>query len=843
MGKKVKKESEPFSKDVFDPLPIESKTAATAVLMLSSPEEEVLAKACEAIHKFAEKGDENKTSLMCLGAVEPLSRLISHEDKTVRRNAVMALGVMASNKNVVVHEFATLCLTSLSADFCYKVQIFEHKGLEPLIQLLSSPDPDVKKNSVECIFNLVQDFQNRAAVQQLNGLPPLLELLHSEFPVIQQLALRTIENITTDSETRVAFRNVQGFDRILEILGTKEFSDLHEGALRVISNCLEDSESMQLIQTMGGLEQLLQFVGTTTLPEAQANAVKAVARMAQSGENRKILHERNVEKTLTDLLMQENESVRTAACQAVATVSKNLSSRDTFRSLDAIKPIVQLLNSEGSELRMAAAEALSSLTNDNNLNAYAIHEAEGDKLLVRQLRDSCMGAAVYAASVLTNMASQEELRRSILAHEAMPALVALLHCTDNNILISATQAVASLACDAEARMELRNVGGLSPLVQLLKSINAEIRRNASWAISVCANDEITALELCNAGALEILQEITLSPNRNNKFSELALQKLLDSNLSLKYSLTGHLSASNITTDGFYDPGQIRMGHQVPTLEEISKQVVNNHRATIAVNGKPLDQYVKAKGHTLAIQTFCFKLLSHESCSNIVKKIHFSIRFIAKEPDDCKQDSPTETTASSVLSSKRSSKTPSKMKGKGNKEDEKRKDEDEYKPQPEIVVDEAWSLPYDAAFHNLVKEAVESISPLQDVVKMYTALAMLVCDAMGGQVEAEKLHDFLWELHISELKFEACSNIVLIGKIKKGTYFHRALLYKVLADRIGLSCSLIRGEYNRAWNEIFITSPKKTYGYSQPECYIIDLMHQPGNLMKSNSPAALAYQTI
>ncbi len=61
---------------------------------------------------------------------------------------------------------------------------------------------------------------------------------------------------------------------------------------------------------------------------------------------------------------------------------------------------------------------------------------------------------MYAASVLTNMASQEELRKSILAHEAMPALVELLHSTDNNILISAAQAVASLACDAEARMEV-----------------------------------------------------------------------------------------------------------------------------------------------------------------------------------------------------------------------------------------------------------------------------------------------------------------------------------------------------------------------------------------------------
>lgn len=42
-------------------------------------------------------GDENRITLMGLGAVEPLSRLISHEDKSVRRNAFMALGIMASN--------------------------------------------------------------------------------------------------------------------------------------------------------------------------------------------------------------------------------------------------------------------------------------------------------------------------------------------------------------------------------------------------------------------------------------------------------------------------------------------------------------------------------------------------------------------------------------------------------------------------------------------------------------------------------------------------------------------------------------------------------------------------
>lgn len=50
--------------------------------------------------------------------------------------------------------------------------------------------------------------------------------------------------------------------------------------------------------------------------------------------------------------------------------------------------------------------------------------------------------------------------------------------------------------------------------------------------------------------------------------------------------------------------------------------------------------------------------------------------------------------------------------------------------------------------------------------------------MGGAIEKEKLHDFSWELHISEIEYELKSNVVPIGKVKKGTFYHRALLFKV-----------------------------------------------------------------
>uniref|UniRef100_A0A8K9UMK1 Armadillo repeat containing 3 n=1 Tax=Oncorhynchus mykiss TaxID=8022 RepID=A0A8K9UMK1_ONCMY len=779
MGKKVKKESEPPSKDVFDPLPIESKKAATVVLMLNSPEEEVLVKACEAIHKFAEKGDENRSSLLGLGAVEPLSHLISHEDKLVRRNAFMALGVMAANsdvkrllkkldaipsiirklspeEDVVVHEFATLCLASLSVDFSCKVQISDQEGLEPLIQLLSSPDPDVKKNSVETICNLVQDLPSRVAVRELNGVPPLLELLRSEFPVIQQLSLRTLVVVTTDTDTRATFREEQGFDRLLEFLCNKEFSDLHVEALQVLSNCLEDRDSLQLIHETGGLQRLLQFITTPTLLDIQTNAVKAISRVAQSSENRKLLHEQDIERSLVELLSLEGDSLRTATCQAVAAMSLHLASKDAFRDLDGIRAVVQLLGSEGGEVREAAAQALSSLTSSNQLNSYAVYEAEGDEGLVQQLHDVIPGAVAHAAAVLTNMAEQEVLRCSILSHGAMAALLEPLQSADTHTLVRATQALAALACDAEGRSQK------FPLVQLLRSNHKEVRRNACWAISVCANDEPTAVELCKLGALDLLQEINSSANRRNKFSEIALQRLLDSNLSLKYSLTNTLAPTDITVDGFYDPGQVE----------------------------------------LCVTSF-----------SALTSLSLSL----------------------------------KRKSKGRKEDEKLRDEDESKPQQEVatVTEKPWMLPYDAAFHALVTEATKTILPLHVESEQYSALARLVSEVMGGAVEVDRQHDFLWELHLSELRYELQSNIIPIGQIRKGTYYHRALLYKVLADRIGVSCSLVRGEYNRVWNEVLLSvgTPHYPGCQPQPRAHLVDLIHQPGRLLRANTPQAKQYQTI
>ncbi|XP_055449911.1 armadillo repeat-containing protein 3 isoform X4 [Psammomys obesus] len=607
MGKKIKKEVEPPPKDVFDPLTIESKKAATVVLMLSSPEEEILAKACEAIYKFALKGEENKATLLELGAVEPLTKLLTHEDKIVRRNATMIFGIMASNNDVkkllrelevmnsviaqlapeeevVIHEFASLCLANMSVEYTGKVQIFEHGGLEPLIRLLSSPDPDVKKNSIECLYNLVQDFQCRTTLQELNPIPPMLELLKSEYPIIQLLALKTLAVITCDKESRAMLKENQGLDYLTKILEAKDLGDLHVEALAVVANCLEDMDTMVLMQQTGSLKKLLSFAENSTVSDIQKNAAKAITKAAYDPENRKIFHEQEVEKCLVTLLGSDNDGTKIAASQAISAMSENSSSKDFFNT-QGIPQIVQLLRSDNEEVREAAALALANLTTNSPSNANAAAEADAINPLINILSSKRDGAIANAATVLTNMAIQEPLRAIIQNHEIMHALLGPLRSSNTMVQSTAALTVAATACDMEARTQLKNCGGLEPLVELLHSKNDEVRKHASWAVMVCASDELMAVELCRLGALDILEEINLSVSRKNKFSEAAYNKLLNNNLSLKYSQTGYLSSSNIISDGFYDYGRINPGTKLLPLKELCLQEVNDQRAVLLVNNK------------------------------------------------------------------------------------------------------------------------------------------------------------------------------------------------------------------------------------------------------------------
>lgn len=888
MGKKVKEDKKPPPDDVFDPMLVESRQAGTVVLMLSSPEEEVQAKACEAIYKFVDKSDENKKQLLDLGAMEHVLHLMQSEDKIVRRNSCMVTGVMTGHPEVrkflrkkeetfpalvallapeedsVCHEFSALALSNMATEFSSKASIFEHHGVEPLVRCLGSSDPDVQKNGIEALALLLMDYQTRTSIREVEGLTPMLELLKSEYAVIQKLSLLALDRASQDAENRSALRELEAITKLIDFVAHPEWNDLHVMAVMVLSNLLEDVESLELIKETGGLKKLVTLITDQpppddepkgakggekkagsraakksakgdsakgkqdsadsseppmseaiipTLPDVKMCAAKCIARSARSAENRKILHEQETEKMLIHLLAHESPDVQTAAAQGLAIMSENLISRDAVREWEGVQPLIKMVSSDNGNVKEAASLALANLTTANSSNCVEVQSLNGIEPLINCLVDSREEAVANAACVLTNLAQIEALRVDAQNKGVVRALIEPLNSKNTMVQSKTALAVAAYVCDAESRENFRLSDGLTPLIGLLRSGNDEVRRNAAWAITVCAVDEPTAKEICKSGGMELLQEIQTSNTRKSPFAEAALQKLLDSNLSAKYALTGCLSSTNFIENGFYDVGQLRPGTKFLTLEEYSRQEMNDRRPIILVNAKIDPAASQSQSDT-----------------------------------DTKQDSSKISLVGKGSRTGRDSKT--KTRKQQEREERLREEEHQAQLQREAeAISNADNRPFDPpcdpTLYKYIEEVVEKIQPLPTTREQVTALASFVADKMGGPIEKGQLSNVGWELPLSQVKFELRSNIIPLGKIKSGIHIHRALLFKTLADKIAVGCSLTRGEYNRAWNEVLLPDQDYTPGSPKfpPKAFIVDLIHEPGHLMRSDSPEAVTYQQI
>jgi hypothetical protein len=102
----------------------------------------------------------------------------------------------------------------------------------------------------------------------------------------------------------------------------------------------------------------------------------------------------------------------------------------------------------------------------------------------------------------------------------------------------------------------------------------------------------------------------------------------------------------------------------------------------------------------------------------------------------------------------------------------------------------------------LSELIPTMSSEQQV----KAIALAVAKQMGGPVPEGQIAEFNVKFKISELKLQLNSNVIPIGHITQGTFYHRALLFKVICDRLGLKpCTLARGDYGRAWNLVDVKS--------------------------------------
>lgn len=194
---------------------------------------------------------------------------------------------------------------------------------------------------------------------------------------------------------------------------------------------------------------------------------------------------------------------------------------------------------------------------------------------------------------------------------------------------------------------------------------------------------------------------------------------------------------------------------------------------------------------------------------------------------------------------------------------------------------------------LVTHFSETIANYSPEVQL-KMIAIAVAKLMGGPIDPDEFANYNFKFKISELKLSLGSNVIPIGMITQGTFYHRALLFKAICDRLTLKpCSLARGDYNRAWNVVdvknqsignakpiivkkerlplsakakgqlpvnnpapataqissdwksqYLGNPEvEAEPYLSDEPAIVDLMFNPGKLLPVDTPEAVAYKRI
>ncbi|XP_042038813.1 probable serine/threonine-protein kinase SIS8 [Salvia splendens] len=112
------------------------------------------------------------------------------------------------------------------------------------------------------------------------------------------------------------------------------------------------------------------------------------------------------------------------------------------------------------------------------------------------------------------------------------------------------------------------------------------------------------------------------------------------------------------------------------------------------------------------------------------------------------------------------------------------------------------------------------------------IADLIVERMGGPVSDVEEMFWRWRARSQELRLNFNTVVLPLGSLDIGHSRQRALLFKVLADRVDIPCKLVKGSYHTGTDEGAVNLIKLDSGSE----YIIDLMGAPGALIPAEAPS-------
>ncbi|KAL1549641.1 Serine/threonine-protein kinase edr1 [Salvia divinorum] len=121
-------------------------------------------------------------------------------------------------------------------------------------------------------------------------------------------------------------------------------------------------------------------------------------------------------------------------------------------------------------------------------------------------------------------------------------------------------------------------------------------------------------------------------------------------------------------------------------------------------------------------------------------------------------------------------------------------------------------------------------PTSEIILLIQRLAELVTEHLGGPVPDANVILANWIERSMKLRTSLHTSVLPIGSLRVGLSRHRALLFKALADSVGIPCRLVKGSHYTGVEDDAVNIVKL---HDDSEC-LVDLMGAPGTLIPADA---------
>ncbi|XP_072939253.1 armadillo repeat-containing protein 3 [Epargyreus clarus] len=835
--KPLQKERENRSADKkdlsFHAYNVTPESAYTSILLLASKEPEILCQTLRAITKFSAQDMVNRVTLFNLQAISFILPHVDHPELNIRRFALKALAqlcqlprgpeqVLADPQNlrkiaymlvkvedVFVLEFASLVLSELTREPLGCEQLVSANILNSLCtRMKNSLDPDVQKNCLQTLSNLLDDpvCASEVTKNQQFSWPSLLALMQSQYLAIQHAALKTVDQLICrykDQNVQKTFRASTGVLDLCDILESYEFRDVHTLVLGVLRDYVETEENAAHLYQSGCILRLLAYL-EMALPAMKPHCLAVLTKMSFTSNGRDALFETGTDLVFCHQLLSSHVDLLADAAMGVANMTKLLPSAVRMSDTNIIEALCGILGDDAAVwfyIRMNALRALAELCRIIPKAAFSVIEPKtfaSLRNINKKFKDNPIEAQRLAVQCYINLQNYHVSTRAMLNADFMQELINILQRIDISLKIMTCTVLSGLMKEEIAKDLFTMRQGEEAVSNNLKIEHIGLRTALCMLILASVTEDGADVYL-DLGTIHYMVENTQARYVVSAW-EPALEAIFRNHPSAKFAYTGRLDINDFTQEGFYV--LTRLEQPFPSAAELARAPPPHCEPALLCALQP-PRADTASG--LDIRT-----PYRQSESRMAMRSTSRLR-VPLMPDD------------------------PHLRG--------------YLLRLKVWFgDPAKSLHYieieDAHYEVRYRDKCEEVST--SLKQRAQLLGEFVADQMSGLTQERDCSLPSVALHLADLMADFNSRVIGLGWVRCGGALERAVLYKVLADRLGLPCALFRGSSGHAWCEVAIPEVDPNEQQDVDERYpagllranyVVDLMAQPGHLLPRGGAAA------